>query len=171
MRILIPILLLAGLGVGYLAFRRNAEPTSTGIGPDKRAAVATAPAAPLRLESGTPGGARTAADSAAASPELPSPGATVPAPAVSDPEPTKEPTFVDGVTTDPLGTKIPLAGKEFYIEKYRDATRATRVVAYDSLRAAVDIELAGASKNSAALAAEMKREMEWLQENFDPETP
>jgi|GEM_PF-5807550 len=173
MRLLIPILLLAGLGVGYLAFRRDAVPTSTGTGPANREATVNAPRAPLELERGPTEVSRTAAPAGEETPAaaLPGAGTVVAAPEVVGPEPSKEPTFVDGVTLDAVGTKPLVADKQYYVDKYRDSSRATRVQAFESLRAAVDLELEAGSKNSAELAAEMKREMEWLQENYEPETP
>jgi len=173
MRILIPILLLAGLGVGYLAFRRDAEPAPTGTGPANREATAGTPRAPLELERGSATAPRAAVEPGAESavPAVPAPGAVADATDSAGPEPTREPTFVNGVSTDPVGTKPLIGDKQYYVDKYRDASRAMRVQAYESLRAAVDIELEAGTKNSGALAAEMKREMEWLQDNYEPETP
>lgn len=174
MRILIPILLLAGLGVGYLAFRRDTEPAPTGTGPANREATASTPRDPLELERGSVPAARTTAATEEAKPVA---GAT-PAVAVAavpeavTAEVTQDPTFTNGVTTGPVATKLQTKDDEkYYVEKYRDSPRAVRVQAYDSLRVAFDIESASDSKDSALLAAEMKREMAWLQENFEPQTP
>ncbi len=171
MRLLIPILLLAGLGVGYLAFRRDAEPASIGTGPASRAAATTTPQAPLELERGSANAARSAAEGVEPNSVAGAAAAGAAATEIVDPGAEKDPTFVNGVTMDPLGSKISQAGNQYYIDKYRDASRASRVQAFESLRAAVDIEFQAGAKDSAALAAEMKREMEWLQDNYEPETP
>ena len=86
--------------------------------------------------------------------------------AAADAIPVKEPEFAGGVTNDPVSTELRgTAG--FYADKYRNSSRATRVQSFEALRVTVDLELQREGKDSAELAAEMKREMEWLQDNLD----
>jgi predicted membrane-bound mannosyltransferase len=172
MRILIPLLLLAGVGVAYLALRGGPGAAEPGAGP--AASVKSEPnaAQPLELAAGAGSAAGRAA---AAGGELASEaGSQVPVSAAAAIVPESgltpsvpEPSLEGGSTAAPVGVT---AARDFEDElelKYLNASHAERLQALESLRTILGSANQNPDKDVQESYATLKREMGWLESNLD----
>jgi hypothetical protein len=172
MRILIPILLLAGAGVAYLALRGGPGAADPGAGPAASVKAEPAPTQTLELAGGTGSAAGRASvpgsvSAGTAGAEVPVSGAaaTVPVDGLTPPVP--EPSLEGGATDAPVGVT---AGRDFEEQlelKYLNASHAERLQALESLRTILGSQNLSPDKDVQESYVTLKREMGWLESNLD----
>jgi hypothetical protein len=75
--------------------------------------------------------------------------------------------FQGNSTSSPVPDDLPDPLASGYAEKYRGTTIEERSAALDSLKNALEYEASTGAKGSAEVIAEMKRELQWLQDSLE----
>lgn len=170
MRLLLPILVIVAAGAAYFALRSDSSSPAGGAGPEASAAQTEAGRAPVDLAGGTEAGTGRSTSAAARQPD---PVALVPTPTTSAvaaekaqaPETVPDPTFVNGVTADRVGSEAALDLDSEFERKYEDVSPLERAQALETLRVILANQNVVTDKGVQSSLESLKHEMSWLESN------
>jgi len=170
MRLLLPLLVIAAAGGAYFVLRSDPSSPADGAGPEASMTSPDGQRAPADLA----GGSETApARTTSAAAEQPPAVAVASTPAnaapvdgkAQAPEHVPEPTFVNGVTADPVGTSTSVDLDGEFETKYRDVPPLERAQALETLRVILANQSVVTDKDVQSSLESLKHEKSWLESN------